>query len=219
MRQQHIWVLSGILIGLLPLGCLVEDSRWDALAVNVSAQGGSQPMLSRAKWSVSPRVQALAAGDRSWATPKPARWRYIVIHHSATRWGNAARFHKVHLRDRKWVNGLGYHFVIGNGVDSGDGQIEVGPRWRRQIAGAHCGNRFYNTFGIGICLVGNFERGLPTRAQMISLRRLVGYLQARFSIDRRGVITHKAVKSTTLCPGRKFPYLAFISSLRPDLRK
>ena len=34
-------------------------------------------------------------------------------------------------RDRGFDE-LGYHFVIGNGTNSGDGQIEVGPRWTKQ---------------------------------------------------------------------------------------
>ena len=34
-------------------------------------------------------------------------------------------------------NGLAYHFVIGNGTSTGNGQIEVGDRWRRQINGGH----------------------------------------------------------------------------------
>ena len=44
-----------------------------------------------------------------------------------------------------------YHFVIGNGTDSQDGEIEVGWRWRRQIEVERSGD-------IQICLVGDFNR-------------------------------------------------------------
>ncbi|MFQ5589758.1 MAG: peptidoglycan-binding protein, partial [Phycisphaerae bacterium] len=53
------------------------------------------------------------------------RWTTIVIHHSATETGGASLFDRFH-RKRGW-DGLGYHFVIGNGTDTPDGLIEVGP--------------------------------------------------------------------------------------------
>ena len=40
-------------------------------------------------------------------------------------------------RQRGMQNGLAHHFVIGNGIDSGDGEIEVGPRWSKQLLGGH----------------------------------------------------------------------------------
>jgi hypothetical protein len=49
---------------------------------------------------------------------------------SATDLGGAKRFHKQH-KARGW-DGLGYHFVIGNGSDTADGEIEVGHRWKIQ---------------------------------------------------------------------------------------
>jgi len=66
-------------------------------------------------------------------------WKYIVIHHSASASGCAAEFDRYHREKRGWENGLGYHFVIGNGSGAGDGQIEIGNRWVKQIDGAHAG--------------------------------------------------------------------------------
>src|SRR3974390_2523242 len=66
----------------------------------------------------------------------PGRWRWLVIHHSGTEYGNAAIYDRQH-RERGMENGLAYHFVIGNGVDSGDGEIEIGPRWLKQLKGGH----------------------------------------------------------------------------------
>jgi hypothetical protein len=56
-------------------------------------------------------------------------------------------------------NGLAYHFVIGNGTSSGNGEIEVGNRWRRQINGGHVHSDYLNNISLGICLVGDFNRG------------------------------------------------------------
>src|SRR5262249_50602205 len=65
-------------------------------------------------------------------------WKWIVIHHSDTKVGSAASFDRFHREVRHWEM-LGYHFVIGNGTGSRDGQIEVGPRWPIQKIGAHAG--------------------------------------------------------------------------------
>jgi hypothetical protein len=132
------------------------------------------------------------------------RWRYIVIHHSATPTGCASEFDRAH-RGRGWDE-LGYHFVIGNGSDTADGQIEVGSRWLRQKHGAHCKtpDQTYNQHGIGICLVGNFEQTRPTGPQMDSLVRLLRFLTAECGIPVGRIVTHQGVTGRTLCPGRHF---------------
>jgi N-acetyl-anhydromuramyl-L-alanine amidase AmpD len=140
----------------------------------------------------------------AWIPPRNAEkrpWRWIVIHHSATPSGSAAKFDREH-RAKGWDE-LGYHFVIGNGTMSGDGQIEVGPRWPKQKWGAHAktpGNE-YNDYGIGICLVGNFDVQRPTAAQQRSLARLVSYLMKTYRIPADRILAHGATKATD-CPGR-----------------
>lgn len=135
-------------------------------------------------------------------------WRYIVIHHSATHEGCAKDFDSYHRNRRGWENGLGYHFVIGNGTHSGDGEIEVGKRWRRQLNGAHAGDTYFNRLGIGICLVGNFEEGKgPTSRQFESLVRIIRYLSKRYDIPSSKIIPHKEVlENHTACPGKNFPH-------------
>jgi N-acetyl-anhydromuramyl-L-alanine amidase AmpD len=150
---------------------------------------------------------ALMAADRSSGGLKidRGRWKYIVLHHSATQRGNAERFAQWHRR-RMRVQDVGYHFVIGNGDGSPDGRIELCPRWRRQEAGAHCrvdGRPEYNRRGIGICLVGNFQQHAPTQRQMESLDLLVRYLQKLCDIADEDVVMHGDLKATE-CPGRYF---------------
>ena len=143
----------------------------------------------------------LAVPDDWVAQAAPRAWHWIVIHHTATNYGNARIIDKWH-RERGFDE-LGYHFVIGNGADSGDGQVEVGPRWIKQKWGAHtktADNRF-NDYGIGICLVGNFDVDQPTPAQMKSLARLVAYLMASYHIPSDRVLGHGDAKPTD-CPGR-----------------
>src|SRR5206468_376854 len=88
------------------------------------------------------------------APVKRRRWQFIVVHNSGTRQGNARAFDYYHRHVRRMQNGLAYHFVIGNGTSTGNGQIEVGDRWRRQINGGHVHSDYLNNISLGICLVG-----------------------------------------------------------------
>jgi hypothetical protein len=159
--------------------------------------------------AASPRsgpAPQLARAEPGWIPARASdRWQCIVIHHSATRTGNAAEFGLMH-RNRGWDE-LGYHFVIGNGTGSGDGEVEVGPRWRKQKHGAHAKtpDNWYNEHGIGICLVGNFDLTRPSDRQMAALARLVSFLQGYFGLDPRRVYGHGDLKSTD-CPGRFFSF-------------
>src|SRR5438067_10459729 len=79
-----------------------------------------------AKTTPKPPAPAVAGVPREWAPNAQARsWKWIVIHHSATTSGGAATFDRMH-REKGWDE-LGYHFVIGNGTDTRNGQVEVGP--------------------------------------------------------------------------------------------
>ncbi|MDP0499543.1 MAG: LysM peptidoglycan-binding domain-containing protein [Verrucomicrobiota bacterium JB022] len=136
-----------------------------------------------------------------------SRWRYIVAHHSAIEKGNAAIYGSAHKR-RGMENGLAYHFVIGNGIDSGDGEIEVGPRWHQQIRGGHVRDSRVNDVGIGICLVGNLENHPPTARQHRSFVLLVDYLRDHCVARDFEFTVHRWVDGPrhTLCPGKHFPY-------------
>jgi len=146
------------------------------------------------------------------APVQKARWRYIVVHNSGTRQGNAKAFDFYHSKVRKMSNGLAYHFVIGNGTSSGDGQIEVGNRWKKQINGGHVHSDYLNNIALGICLVGDFNQEKPTAKQLESLDELIRYLRQRTGkIDGKWAVVkaHKDInppKWPTDCPGSDFPY-------------
>jgi murein DD-endopeptidase MepM/ murein hydrolase activator NlpD len=134
---------------------------------------------------------------------KRRAWQTIVLHHSAVDRGNAAMYDTAHRR-RGMTNGLAYHFVIGNGRGSPDGNIEVGSRWLRQLAGGHVRRDAINQIAIGICLVGNFEHVTPTAPQLDALHSLLAYLQRDFLPRPVSVVGHRDL-DRTLCPGRHFP--------------
>lgn len=133
------------------------------------------------------------------------KWSHIIAHHSATERGNASIFDDMHHK-RGMKNGLAYHFVIGNGTDSKDGQIEMGSRWIKQIDGGHVKNQYINKVGIGICLVGNFEKRKPTQSQIKSLIALTNWLSREILRRKIRFLGHKQIKNErTLCPGKYFP--------------
>ncbi len=121
----------------------------------------------------------------------------LVVHHSATATGNARVFRALHRAVNGWAD-IGYHFVIGNGTLSADGEIEPGrPLW---AVGAHA--REHNSDSIGICLVGNFCQTSPTRKQMASLTDLLTKLLEDFSLTRSEILLHRDVPGCrTECPG------------------
>ena len=84
----------------------------------------------------------------------------IILHHSASKWGDSAVIDEWH-RERGW-DGCGYHYVILNGriipkhaiegiiVLNKDGALECPRPW--SIAGIHC--KGHNRYSIGICFIG-----------------------------------------------------------------
>jgi hypothetical protein len=169
-------------------------------------------------WFSGPKYKYLTKAVRSEIERAPVkrnRWRYIVVHNSGTRQGSAKAFNYYHLHVRKMPNGLAYHFVIGNGSATGDGEIEIGSRWTRQINGGHVHSDYLNNIALGICLVGDYNRDTPTSRQLEALDELIRYLRKRVGkVDGHVSIVkaHREInppKWPTDCPGDKFPYRWF----------
>lgn len=156
------------------------------------------------------------AGEAAWV-PNPGAetrpWNWIVVHHSDDVCGCCSKYDAAH-RAKGWDE-CGYHFVIGNGSMTSDGQVEVTTRWPVQKHGAHAktpDNRF-NDFGIGIVLVGDFERGPgPSAVQYAALLRLTRWLMARYGVTPDRVVRHSDAKATQ-CPGKNFPWARFQGDL------
>jgi N-acetylmuramoyl-L-alanine amidase len=169
-------------------------------------------LLSVIIWTVT-HQQAPHHEPLEWAHIAPPEttsmhpWKYVVIHHSASRGGNAQIIDHEHVTNRGW-DGIGYHFVIGNGSDMPLGRIEATFRWRLQQHGAHAGaqvaQKIYNTDGIGICLIGNYEQQKIDPYVEQRLVELCAQLIDRtptLSVSR--IIGHRDVPGKkTACPGQ-----------------
>lgn len=112
----------------------------------------------------------------------------VILHCSASRWGNAAEFAIWHSRDRGWRT-IGYHYVVLNGQISPDhfntffdGTIESGrPIDENNLIdeferGVH--TKGHNRNSIGICLVG--KSGTFTPNQFKGLHMILEMLKVQF---------------------------------------
>lgn len=164
-------------------------------------------------------VGAKPGGESIFTLDQPLdrqRWTGIVIHHLGEPAGDAESIHRQHLS--MGYQGLGYHFLIGNGNGLGDGVVHVGYRWDRQQPGAHVLGRSevaaqHNQHSIAICLVGNGDRRPFTDQQMARLTNLVQRLQAQLNIPGEQVRLHRELVPHTTSPGKFFAAAQFREQL------
>lgn len=167
-------------------------------------------------------AEVAAANERTIATlfdglpAAPQAWNAIVFHHSATDGGSKARFDVGHRRKFDDPDGMEYHFLIGSGVGSPDGLIEVGDRWPKQIIAYHLFTHARDAGSIAICLIGNFELPgrTPSPAQRAAAIALARALATRFGIGTDAMTTHRGIDGRlTQCPGKNFPLAAVINGV------
>ncbi len=194
-------------------GCINKEEPMPRIVYTPQPQPKiAQPRVPKTTQTITKSIH----GD--WLPPShlEKQWTAIVIHHSGTTNGNAAIFDEWHRQGNHW-EGVGYDFVIGNGTDSPDGQVEVTFRWCKQQTGAHCKtpDNWANEDAVGICLVGNFNDTTPTAHQMQSLLELVRFLQNRYGIPKSRIYGHKNTPGArvTDCPGKNFPMAKLKSML------
>ncbi len=133
------------------------------------------------------------------------RWDSIVIHHSGSTYGSAATIGREH--QARNAQGLGHHFIIGNGNGMDDGQIHIGYRWLDQRRGDHAAGKYaehLNEHAISICLVGDGNRRPFTPAQLQRLTDLIESLRKQLNIPADRVYLHSSVAEVS-DPGRLFP--------------
>jgi N-acetyl-anhydromuramyl-L-alanine amidase AmpD len=209
MFDKVLLVCSVFVLG----GCVYQDEPMPQITYDTEYYKSSETV--KPKLSTPAPSRAVSSGEsfpQGWVPSSAVekKWTAIIIHHSGTKNGDSAIFDKWHRENNHW-NGVGYDFVIGNGSDSGNGEVEVTYRWQKQVTGAHVGGtpgNWANRDGIGICLVGDFSKSQPTSAQMQSLVKLVRFLQSRYGIPKNRIYGHKdtpGAGTVTDCPGRNFP--------------
>ncbi len=183
-RTKIVWgsfaAAMTAVVGLLALSD-PQPQQQGFLATNLAAVGPTDTKAT------DPLFQTVAPLARD-------RWKSIVIHHLGSPGGDVDSIHRRHLS--YGYQGMGYHFVIGNGNGMGDGVVHAGYRWNDQLPGVHTiGDNadFHNEHSIAICLVGNGDRRPFTDRQMTHLISLVQRLQRELDIPASQVHLHRDV--------------------------
>lgn len=201
VHPQRTGIVWSVFVGSMALvaGALVLSSGWKPVALTSIGSFGAE---------VAP------------VPVKAGRWKAIVIHHSGKLTGSADELTRQH---KQWgLPSLGFHFVIGNGSGDHDGAVIRGSRWMQQLGGAHLPEQaragaldaqWLNENTIGICLIGNGERGEFTDAQMHALEGLVRQLEKDCGIPSNQVYLASQL-APVASPGRNFPQLSFAEDIR-----
>lgn len=193
---------------------------WASLALSTSLVGGVLALLvedagsSIGGLTLSPMV-AVAGTDgvesifRTTAPIDRPGWDSIIIGHSASAYGSPE---SLDARQRQLTKqGLGHHFLIGNGSGMGNGDIHVGYRWLEQSEGLYTFARAADAHAktpIGICLIGDGNRRPFSDIQVQRLAQLVAALSRELNISVDRVFLQSDLAETA-SPGRYFPQAQF----------
>lgn len=156
----------------------------------------------------------------SFVVYKRHRWNYIIIHHSASSYGNIEFLQKIHDQRQSGdpLKGtIAYHYAIGNGNGMEDGEIASDRRKQYDLPGVHLSfvNWKRNLRGLGICLIGNIDKKPMTPKQYESLVKHTKELMKKYNIEIENVEFHGKISGEqTRCPGKFFPYEKFIRDLK-----
>ena len=135
----------------------------------------------------------------------PNKPTQIICHHTAASYDkNPDQFEatrKYHI-SKGWGD-IGYHYEISKGGKVYKGRDESMP-------GAHTKEQNVNYNSIGICLDGDFDKELPTKEQIESLKKLLQELMVKYKILPSNIFPHRhyAVlngKPYKSCYGSKLP--------------
>ncbi len=129
--------------------------------------------------------------------------KYLIIHHTggtdlsaktSTQHQAFSEINEYHFNKWAFRSSLGfyigYHYFIDKYGKITQGRADIDE-------GAHCIG--YNTASLGICLAGNFDRGvdLPTQAQIESLQKLLKEKQAQYNILIQNIVPHRKLAQKT----------------------
>lgn len=202
------------------------DRRQDHTRINIHSRVRA---FTLAAAGPAERRQPLMADDNERPGPRDGAWikvenffrpglhfseklvprkatRLIVTHHSKIENMSVAAIHDLHLRNG-WA-GIGYHKVILADGSEADGRPEG-------AIGAHALGA--NLESLGIVVVGDFDAGRPSTAQMNTLVALTANLMKKYAIGIDNVVPHRGVTAGTTCPGLLFPWDEFRQALAARL--
>lgn len=131
---------------------------------------------------------------------------HIIMHDSLTADGTTVSWgaiRKYHIEVNGWAD-CGYHFgleLIGDRYE-----ILTGRMLGRE--GSHCPG--FNSRGVGICLIGNFDETLVPEAQWKLAVQFVAHLSWILEIPKQNILGHReAMPNSRTCPHKNFDCVLF----------
>lgn len=116
-------------------------------------------------------------------TPKVNNPEWLVVHHTAASEDQTVESIENYHLSLGW-QGIGYHYII----------TKTGEIWKgrpEQMEGSHTKEQGMNKKSVSICLVGDFDKKIPTEAQKSSLRLILSELMAKYSIPLGRIVPHR----------------------------
>ncbi len=151
-------------------------------------------------------------GARHWW--REERWRYIIVHHTASDVGDLEYYRRMHMEEHDWPD-IAYHFVVDNGNgNTSVGQVEESNLWKERSINYSTKISYVNYFGIAVVMVGNFDKHPVPDLQREALVQLLTRLSREYSIPPERIVGHREVWQTH-CPGK---YLNMVE-IREEVRR
>ena len=125
---------------------------------------------------------------------------YIIIHHT-DRNNDFPLFVKGRHKYLRGWDDIGYHYLIGNRRPfTKDGKLYTGRL--EEYEGAHAHG--YNKNSLGICLIGNLDKNMPTEKQLSTLFSFLKGKIKEHNLPVSHIVGHNELPDATKsCPGRK----------------
>lgn len=125
--------------------------------------------------------------------------KYLIVHHTGGTDANPLADTSEHTfqivddyhRSLGW-GGIGYHYFIAKNGTLTQGRLD-------KVEGAHTIG--YNLKSLGICLAGNFDLTLPTKAQEATLVKLLNDKIKEYAIPVENIVPHRFASPKT-CYGK-----------------
>ncbi len=197
--ETKLWLPGAHQMGPDPLGNMVVSDveqipnihpMDEEAEPNLPPLGGNGYVLvPRSRWT------SKAPGKNNQPIGRVTR---ITIHHTAEHGAVATlpdievvrRIENYHRNGRKWC-AIGYHFLVGK-----DGHVYEGRP--ANLQGAHVLSE--NENNIGISVMGDFDKKLPSPRQLAALQSFLEDSRDRFKVGRNKVYGHRDL-NRSVCPG------------------
>ncbi len=174
---------------------------------NPSLRVAKPTIVSRAEWGAR-------APNGSYTNHTPQK---ITIHHTwrptAAQYQGASTIRSIqnyHMDSNGWMD-IGYHFLIGTSLSSGDTKIYQGRP--ETVVGAHTGGA--NTGNVGVNVIGDFTTETVHPNSYQALIRLLAWLCSRYGISPSKIYGHCDFNSTA-CPGQNL--YSKMAQIRQDVQ-